>query len=416
MLRKRLENALWGAFIGDALGMPSHWYYSAEELESDFPEGIEWYREPPHPHPSSFLVGARYQPDTASAGALGRPYDILQEHARFYRTSYSEFGFATDAREVSHGNATARTPERYHYHHGLRAGENTLGADLIRVLMRSVSKHGGYSQQGFIDDFIGFMTSPGMIRDPYRETYVRKWFEAYSSGTDPENCAEHQRHRWSIASHGGMVRPLALALLNADNQPLATGMAVTHQQLTHRSELVSAGLALFIPMLLRLVNGESFPAVLNDMAPLIRRPQITGEELGRLYREAQGPGNIEHERMWRMHMAYDGMARELLDAAPVSESQTLPGPYARACYPEHGIPLLLRIAHAHEADLYQSLCANAGIGGDSVHRGMILGMLLGATQGVDDRLKAGLVEHDAIASEIGAFVSVALSGTGHLVV
>lgn len=65
-----------------------------------------------------------------------------------------------------------------HYHHGLEAGESTLGAALIRVLM-----------------------NPG---NPY----------------------------------------------------LAAGMALGHQQLTHRSEMVSSGLSLLVPALLRVVNGR----------------------------------------------------------------------------------------------------------------------------------------------------------------
>ena len=410
MLREKIKNALWGAFIGDALGMPSHWYYDPDELSRDFPSGISYYQAPPHPHPSSFLVGARYQPDVNTAQTLGRRYDILQEHAQFYRTPYSHFGFATDARESAHGNSAAREAERYHYHHGLAAAENTLGADLLRVLMRSVVTHGGYSQQGFLDDFITFMTTPGATRDPYRETYLRKWFEAYSAGTPQENCAEHQRHRWSIASHGGMIRPLVLALLTPDNPPLATGMAVTHQQLTHRSELVSAGVYLFVPMLLRLIRGEPFGSVLSEAASQVRAPGLTGEDLGREYREAKGPGNIEHDRMWRMHMAYEGVAEE-----GASDTE-LPGPYARACYPEHGMPLMLRIARTKGGNFYQSLRANAEIGGDTVHRGMILGLLLGASQDIDESLKRDLVHYEAINREIESFADVALSGEGHLVV
>lgn len=412
MLGKRVSNALWGAFVGDALGMPSHWYYNEDELSRDFPNGIGGYMAPPHPHPSSFLIGARYQPDIARAESLDRPYDILQEHARFYRTPYSEFRFAPDARESSHGNATAKTLERYHYHHGLSAGENTLGADLLRVLMRSVVTRGGYSQQEFLDDFVTFMTTPGATADPYRETYLRKWFEAYSSGTEPENCAGHQRHRWSIASHGGMVRPLALALLTPDNPPLATGMAVNHQQLTHRSELVSAGVTLFVPMLLRLINGEPLKTVLPEVEPMVRRPALTGEKLGAEYRKAKGPGNIEHERMWQMHMAYDATASDDRD----NDNPELPGPYARACYPEHGIPLMLRIARTNDGDLYRCLRANAEIGGDTVHRGMILGMLLGASQGIDESLQRGLLHYEALNREIESFVDVVLSGEGHLVV
>jgi len=31
--RRRLQNALWGLFIGDALAMPAHWYYELENVQ-----------------------------------------------------------------------------------------------------------------------------------------------------------------------------------------------------------------------------------------------------------------------------------------------------------------------------------------------------------------------------------------------
>lgn len=169
-----------------------------------------------------------YQPDLEKAEASGRPYDILHQHARFYRTSYSDFGFSLDDPEGEHGNTTAALDERMHYHHDLDAGESTLGAGLLRVLMRSVIERGGYSQKGFLDDFIRYMTQPRSNRDPYTEIYLRRWFEHYSQGTTPENCAEHQRRVWSIGSVGGLVRPLVLALLNPENPFVATGMALGH--------------------------------------------------------------------------------------------------------------------------------------------------------------------------------------------
>ena len=106
------------------------------------------------------------------------------------------------------------------------------------------------------------------------------------------------------------------------------------------------------------------------------------------------------------------------ESGPLPEDRydELPGPYARACYPEHGIPLMLRIAHASGGDFYWSLRANAEIGGDTVHRGMILGMLLGASQGIDESLQTGLVHYEALNREIESFVDVVLSGEGHLVV
>ena len=41
---------------------------------------------------------------------------------------------------VNMQNLMPDVDERYHYHHGLKSGENTLGANLVRVLMRSIVK------------------------------------------------------------------------------------------------------------------------------------------------------------------------------------------------------------------------------------------------------------------------------------
>ena len=113
---QRIRNALWGLFVGDALAMPAHWFYSLENLRETFDGGLSGYQAAPHPHPESFMVGMGYRPDVTSADRLGRRYDILHEHARFYETSYSDLGIATGERESQHGNATPSLDERYHYH------------------------------------------------------------------------------------------------------------------------------------------------------------------------------------------------------------------------------------------------------------------------------------------------------------
>ncbi|SDA23656.1 hypothetical protein SAMN05216315_12131 [Nitrosospira sp. Nsp18] len=92
---RRIRNALWGLFIGDALAMPAHWFYSLSNIQQYFDGGIRKYEAAPHPHPESFMVGMTYSPDVETANRLGRSYDILQEHVRFYETSYSPAGTAS---------------------------------------------------------------------------------------------------------------------------------------------------------------------------------------------------------------------------------------------------------------------------------------------------------------------------------
>lgn len=402
---RRIENALWGAFIGDAMAMPAHWFYSPDNIRKQFPGGINRYYAAPHPHPDAFMLSMSYQPDVENARAAGRHYDILHQHIRFYRTSYSNFGFSLGERDGEHGNATAALDERMHYHHGLEAGESTLGAGLIRVLMRSVIDRGGYSQDGFLDDFVHYMTQPRRNRDPYTEIYLRRWFEHYSQGTAPENCAEHQRRVWSIGSVGGLVRPLVLALLNPENPYLATGMALSHQQLTHRSEMVSSGLSLLVPALLRLVNGNSPEAIFRELLRQLPAPAVSGRALFQAYRDHDGPGNIPADETWRLHMRF-------LNKSADEKHRDY---FATACYIEQALPLMAALAREHRSDVIRTLSANAEAGGDSVHRGMVLGLLLAAgSEGVPEEWKTGLKDHDELAGEIHQFAAIAARGDGHL--
>ncbi len=47
--RKRIDNALWGLFVGDSLAMPAHWIYGRENLRQTFDGGVRGFEAPPHP-------------------------------------------------------------------------------------------------------------------------------------------------------------------------------------------------------------------------------------------------------------------------------------------------------------------------------------------------------------------------------
>lgn len=404
----RIRNALWGLFAGDALAMPAHWFYSLENLRETFGGGLTGYEAAPHPHPESFMVGMSFHPDVDAAQRLGRSFDILHEHRRFYETSYSSLEIETGERETEHGNATPRLEDRYHYHHGLGVGENTVGAELARVLMRSVIRRGHYDEDAFLEDFVRFLTTPGGRKDPYTEIYLRAWFENYSRGLPPQACAERQRRIWSIGSHGGMIRPLVLSLL-APTDYQGLGFALEHQALTHRSENVAAALGVTVPLLQDLIAGRP----IADAAPLhsqsLRIPKITGDQMFQLYRESRGPGNIPDRQMWELHVDLSDDPFHLDQwAAELSPEEVVLRRLGTACYPEHGLPLVLYLAAHHGYEPKASLLANANAGGDNVHRGAVLGLLVGA--GVSEfprELIDGLADSDAIGQEIDAFVEIA---------
>ncbi len=388
--------------------MPAHWFYSLDNIRTAFDGGIVGYEAAPHPHPESFMVGMGYHPDLVSAEKHDRPYDILHEHARFYDTSYSQLEIVADERETEHGNATPKLEDRYHYHHGLGKGENTTAAQLVRVLMRSVIRRGRYEEDAFLDDFVAFMTTPSERKDPYLEIYLRSWFENYSRGHPMTACAERQRRVWSIGSHGGMIRPMTLSLLAATEYQ-GLGFALEHQCLTHRSENVAAALGVTVPLLQDLLSGKPPVSSATERSRSLRVPNLTGEELYAKYREHQGPGNIPHREMWELHT---DLSEEPFDlpqlAADHKVEDVVRKKFGTVCYPEHGLPLLLFLAAKHDFELEAALLANANAGGDNVHRGAVLGLLVGAaSDDVPSHLREGLAETDAIGNEIDAFAKIA---------
>jgi len=386
----RIENALWGLFIGDALAMPVHCYYDRQLLFKDFKGGIQDYQAPKPLHPESFFVGTHYFPDVLSAKSLRRPYDITHGNTTYYETSYR-----TD---------TSLPTERYHYHHGLKAGENTLGAQLVRLLLRSIIRFKAYHPEAFINDYILYLTTPEQNRDPYLESYIRGWFENYSDGTAPLSCAPSQHEHWGISSMGGLIRPLVLAMLYP-NTYTAMGMALEHQQLTHRSEGISAALTTLVPLLFELLDGHNYRMALLRTAKKIYPPKITGETLHKRYHEANGPSHIDSDEMWDLHHQTRKSPLDLtyLSTQPLDEVRHRR--FSTACYPEHGVPLSLYFCFTH-TDLMTTLFENTNSGGDNVHRGMLIGLLLGTISEIPESFKKGLLEYEAIKTEIEAFVEL----------
>jgi hypothetical protein len=356
------------------------------------------------------MVGMGYHPDVTSAERLGRPYDILHEHAGFYHTSYSSLQIRSTERQSEHGNPVPQLDDRYHYHHGLKAGENTLAAHLVRVLMRSVIQHGRYDQSVFLSDFIEHLTTPGRNRDPYCEIYIRRWFENYSHGLPPHACAELQRNVWSIGSHGGLLRPLVISAI-AESAYQGLGLAIEHQNLTHRSENVAGALGVLVPLLNALLTGAEPYRAITAYARQIRIPRVTGDELFAAYRDHQGPGNIPAREMWQFHTLLSDVPFEVDQLVrQCEEPDVINHLFATACYPEHGLPLLLYFAQNHAVEVEATLLANANAGGDNVHRGMVLGLIVGAANDeLPLHLKQGLTAFDELQGEIEGFTDIAVS-------
>jgi ADP-ribosyl-[dinitrogen reductase] hydrolase len=195
----------------------------------------------------------------------------------------------------------------------------------------------------------------------------------------------------------GVLRPMVLAML-VESAYQGLGFAIEHQCLTHRSENAASALGILVPLLNSLVNGADPVEAISVHAKLIRMPHI--------------PGNIAKDEMWRLHMRLDDAPYEVVQfARQYTEREVIRHVLATACYPEHGLPLLLYLIMKHDLGVEDSLLANANAGGDGVHRGMIMGLIAGAANDdLPEHLINKLVARDELKVEIDAFVDVALRG------
>jgi ADP-ribosylglycohydrolase len=220
----RVEGALFGLMIGDALAMPAHWYYNRHALRRDYGT-ITDYLPPRNPHPDSILWRSHYKVSDPR-------FDILHDQARFWGTS------------------------GIHYHQFLQAGENTLNLKLCRLLMQSLTESNGYNPDHYLDRYIAFMTTAGSHRDTYIEEYHRHFFSRLAAGHSPSRCGIQEKHI------GGLVGLVPIIVYYRHDSQKAAEAARNHLSLSHRGQRMEIAADFLIETLLRVLQGESIEMVL----------------------------------------------------------------------------------------------------------------------------------------------------------
>ena len=374
---RRVDSALRTAFIADSLAMPVHWYYQPLEIERAFAGGIQRFEAAPEFHPSSIMSlhsknkGGRQSADkspsaSATNGAVwNKPVPqvvgdiILKDKAQFWDTP------------------------NVHYHQGMKAGENTLNAHCARVLMRSLAhSSGNYDRTDFVSAYIDFMTvQPPAHPDTYAESYHRGFFANLAQGRKPEKCAMKTH---DTASIGGLVTigPLVFSeRLKGTNESDIQIACRAHLALTHPDEFLMQVCDRYVTLLCGLMDegegGDGVKALLVkaskslpsfDLAGLVKRNLPDHHVVGHLF--------------------------------------------SRACYISDSWPIVLYLAYKYQDDPWQALRVNTNLGGDNVHRGIVLGTILGLQR---DTVAANwfnqLADHEVIAQEIDAALAASVSAS-----
>jgi len=191
--RDRIRGSLWGLFIADALASPTHWFYGGpSQVQRAYRGLIKGYVKPNMQCDGSIMNKS----NTGGAGRGAYSGDVIGS-------------------VINHGKKGYWAPgQSIHYHCTLQAGENTLEASLLRVLLRCIAANGGaFDAEQFRKAYVEFMTTPGSHNDCYASTCHRMFFENFVQGVPPERCPSNDGH--NVDTIDGLVLPTAVALATA---------------------------------------------------------------------------------------------------------------------------------------------------------------------------------------------------------
>lgn len=357
-LEDRLRGALWAFFAGDALAAPTHWYYGGtRQVIQDYGHEISDYIKPNYN-----LAGSILNKSDLNGGGRAKGGSKLNKD----KTIIGDV--------INHGKKDLWSPRKsIHYHATLERGENTLEAQLARVLMKSVVQNGGkFDADHFRDAYIKFMTTPGSHNDTYASTCHRMFFEnLVHHQLPPEQCPSNDGHNVDVID--GLVLPTIVAMsTSCQNDPESASIAAQCSSVTRRSaivEEVAGQWAKVVHSALHEDSDESFLETLNSFSrQTIRR----------------------------------------LPNARTADSSTM-----SACYLSQSLPGMLDMIAKYfpKHDPWTALLANANVGGENVHRGSVMGAIYGARtcdSSLPRKLKEGLYHSQELSKEIDDFVHAIL--------
>jgi ADP-ribosylglycohydrolase len=246
--------------------------------------------------------------------------------------------------EILHDQAQYWGQRGIHYHQFLEAGENTLNVTLCRLVMESLGQAGGYDAEDYLKRYIAFMTTPGSHRDTYVEEYHRHFFTEYAKGRSPRKCGVQEKHI------GGLIGLVPITVFFQGAPKKARSAALEHLSLTHLGSRMEAAAVLFVDVLLEVLGGRGLKQVLLD-------------------------------KIQRQETALVGFP--FLEWLQDPDEMVVGGRFSTACYVEDSVPSVLYLALKYHDDPEKGLVVNTNLGGDNVHRGAVLGALLGAENGLE---------------------------------
>jgi ADP-ribosylglycohydrolase len=324
-IRDRAAGAVMGAFIGDALGLGPHWYYSLDELHRDYGEWIDGYTDP--------------------------------------------------------------KPGRYHA--GLKAGQLSQAGFILKLTLLSLVDRGGYDQADFCrrmdEDLFPLLdgtpvSGPGKytsqsIREAWRRRVQQKLPWGQTGGhADTTEAIE---------------RALAIAVRYATHPAMLASFAAENTVLTQTDETVVSMTVAFCSILGLLVQGRRFDKHLTTrLMELVNSGELPFHIVTRENFQPPRPGDPDPPRAGRFASPDALLSPAYMAQAAVDEGIHIEPAwkvsivYGMPCAIYHQLPAAYYLAARFHDDFQSAVLHAVNGGGQNQARAILTGALTGAQTGL----------------------------------
>lgn len=234
-------------------------------------------------------------------------------------------------------------PPKDSYHEGKRAGEFTHYGDQVMVLLESVAANSGYELDFFAESWTKFFAS----YSGYLDHATKATLQHFADGKSPAESGS------SSTDLAGASRIAPLVYLYADEPAKLIVTSKSQTAMTHNNPAVIGSVEFFSKVMLKILNGST---PLNAFKELAEEP----------------PGNSDPFKRW-IAEALAGIDEKTRHA--VSK-------FGKSCAVQGAFRSVVYLAAKYQSNLQQGLVENVMAGGDSAARGLLLGMILGAHNGI----------------------------------
>ena len=249
-----------------------------------------------------------------------------------------------------------------HYHQFLKAGENSLNLKLACELYRTIIKCGEFNIQVWLERYTEVMLTPGWHRDTYAEEYHRAFFKNYARGKKLSNCGIKDIHIGGLS-----LVPALLAGLEALDKTEEKYLLDCTQELIQATHThpVTISTAKDLTCILLALNKR---AEIRSTLQTLRLSNVP----------------LTSIKKW------EGMP----DRKVVGEI------LSPACYLPESFTAALYFAWKYSDDFSLAILANAKVGGDNCHRGVVVGSIVGMQTGIPRKWLQDLVAMEELRCDI----------------